>query len=182
MGVSHDQIRSTRVVVLVGLMGSGKSSVGRRLAQSMRLDFYDTDEMVASATKKSVRELFAEGESVFRSHERDALVDALERASKGSGVVATGGGVVTVPQNVADIQRHASAVVWLDADVEELVARTSSGTHRPLLDGGARGKLEEMHRERRSLYESLATLRVSTKGRSIASITELIATQLGSVA
>jgi len=98
------------------------------------------------------------------------------------GVVATGGGVVTVPQNVADIQRHASAVVWLDADVEELVARTSSGTHRPLLDGGARGKLEEMHRERRSLYESLATLKVSTKGRSIASITELIATQLGSVA
>ncbi len=51
MGVSHDQAHSTRVVVLVGLMGSGKSSVGRRLAQSMRLDFYDTDEMVASATK-----------------------------------------------------------------------------------------------------------------------------------
>jgi len=182
MGMSHDQSHSTRVIVLVGLMGSGKSSVGRRLANAMRVNFYDTDEMVAAATRKSVRELFAEGESAFRRHERDALIDALERASQGSGVVATGGGVVTVPENRTDIEHRADAVVWLDADIDELVARTSSGTHRPLLDGGARGKLEEMQQERRSLYESLATLRVSTKGRSIASITEHIVTQLGTIA
>ena len=144
MGMSHDQPHSTRVIVLVGLMGSGKSSVGRRLANAMRVNFYDTDEMVAAATRKSVRELFAE--------------------------------------NRTDIEHRADAVVWLDADIDELVARTSSGTHRPLLDGGARGKLEEMQQERRSLYESLATLRVSTKGRSLASITEHIVAQLGSIA
>ncbi|NDC26798.1 MAG: hypothetical protein EBZ54_03190, partial [Actinobacteria bacterium] len=91
-------------------------------------------------------------------------------------------GVVTIPENRADIEHRADAVVWLDADIDELVARTSSGTHRPLLDGGARGKLEEMQQERRSLYESLATLRVSTKGRSLASITEHIVAQLGSIA
>lgn len=181
MGETHDRSGSRTVVVLVGLMGSGKSSVGRRLAQALSLDFYDTDEMVASAARKSVRELFQEGEENFRNHEHDALRRALDAASTGSGVIATGGGVVTREDNRDAIRRQATDVVWLDADIEELVARTSHGSHRPLLDGGARGKLEEMHRERRDFYESLASIRVATKGRSLAEITDHIRTRLGGV-
>lgn len=179
MGHPHDHTSQPTVIVLIGLMGSGKSTVGRRLASALKLDFSDTDELVASATKRSVRELFAEGEATFRQHERAALVDALAQASTNSGVVATGGGIVTVPENCSDIAQLATTVVWLDANVDELVERTSNGTHRPLLDGGARGKLEEMHRERRSLYESLATLRVATKGRSISSLVEEIVKCVG---
>lgn len=179
MGLSHDRHSPPLVVVLIGLMGSGKSSVGRRLAAQLHVEFFDTDERVAESTKKSVRELFAEGESTFRRHEREALVDVLRSAAITSGVVATGGGVVTIPDNVDDIRASATAVVWLDADIDELVGRTANGSHRPLLDGGARGKLEEMQRERRSLYESLSTIRIETKGRSIAAIVDLIVSKLG---
>ncbi len=179
MGQAPGHLHAPRVIVLIGLMGSGKSSIGRRLAHSLGVTFYDTDEMVATATKKSVRELFAEGETTFRSHERDALLDALNRASQGSGVVATGGGVVTITENCKDIRDRATDVVWLDADIDELVARTANGAHRPLLDGGARGKLEEMQTDRKLAYQSLATLTVPTKGRSIAAVTEYVVAHLG---
>lgn len=171
MSASSD---APRVVVLVGLMGSGKSSVGRRLAAGLSVDFFDTDEIVAKSTGRTVRELFAEGEEVFRRHERAALLEALERAAASSGVVATGGGVVTRQDNVADITRMATSVVWLDADVEELVARTAHGSHRPLLDGDARGKLNEMRDSRNDLYAAASTLRVETKGRTIAQIADEI--------
>lgn len=179
MGEPHDRSAPKLVIVLIGLMGSGKSSVGRRLANSLNMKFYDTDELVASEAGKTVRDLFAEGEAVFRAHERRALVDALGKASRGSGVIATGGGVVTVDENCADIRKVASMVVWLDADLDELVARTANGSHRPLLDGGARGTLEEMQRTRMTSYESLATVRIATKGRSIASITDQITSAVG---
>ena len=181
MGEAHEQVGPRKVIVLIGLMGSGKSSVGRRLAHSLGISFYDTDELVATATKKSVRELFGEGETTFRGHERDALRGALDAATKGSGVIATGGGVITREDNREDIRRYATDIVWLDADLEELVSRTSNGTHRPLLDGGARGKLEEMQRERSGLYESLATIRVATKGQSLSTITEFLQSRIGPV-
>jgi len=181
MGEAHEQVGARKVVVLIGLMGSGKSSVGRRLAHALGVSFYDTDELVATATKKSVRELFAEGEATFRGHERTALLGALDAATKDSGVIATGGGVITREDNRDDIRRHATDIVWLDADLEELVSRTSNGTHRPLLDGGARGKLEEMQRERSDLYESLATIRVATKGQSLSAITEFLQSRIGTV-
>lgn len=155
-------------------MGSGKSSVGRRLAAALSVDFFDTDEIVAKSTGRSVRDLFGEGEEVFRRHERAALLEALERAAASSGVVATGGGVVTRQDNVADITRMATSVVWLDADVDELVARTAHGSHRPLLDGDARGKLIEMRDSRNDLYAGASTLRVETKGRTIAQISDEI--------
>ena len=68
MGQTPGHLHAPRVIVLIGLMGSGKSSIGRRLAHSLGVTFYDTDEMVATATKKSVRELFAEGEKIGRAH------------------------------------------------------------------------------------------------------------------
>ncbi|MFM9112318.1 MAG: shikimate kinase [Actinomycetota bacterium] len=171
MAASHD---APRVVVLVGLMGSGKSSVGRRLASALSTGFFDTDDLVATSAGRSVRDLFSEGEEVFRRHEREALLEALSACASGSGVIATGGGVVTRADNVADIERVATHVVWLDADVEELVARTSHGTHRPLLDGDARGKLIEMRNSRNNLYGAIATVRVETKGRAIPQIVDEI--------
>lgn len=155
-------------------MGSGKSSVARRVASGLSIDFYDTDEIVSTSTGRSVRELFSEGEEVFRRHERAALLEALEACAVRSGVVATGGGVVTRPDNLTDIARVATHVVWLDADVDELVARTAHGTHRPLLDGDARGKLIEMRDARNDLYDAVSTMRVETKGRSIAQIADEI--------
>lgn len=161
-------------MVLVGLMGSGKSSVGRRLASALSTGFFDTDDLVAASAGRSVRDLFSEGEEVFRRHEREALLEALSACASGSGVIATGGGVVTRADNVADIERVATHVVWLDADVEELVARTSHGTHRPLLDGDARGKLIEMRNSRNDIYGAISTVRVETKGRTIPQIVEEI--------
>lgn len=160
-------------------MGSGKSSVGRRVANSLSIDFHDTDEIVTSTTHRSVRELFAEGEEAFRRHEREALLLALESCAARSGVVATGGGVVTRRDNVEDIARSATHVVWLDADIDELVARTAHANHRPLLDGDARGKLIEMRDARNDLYATVSTNRIPTKGRTIAQIVDEVTRLVG---
>lgn len=155
-----------RVVVLVGLMGSGKTAVGRRLAARIGASFRDTDDLVVERAGKSVRQIFADaGEETFRVLESAALTDVL--AARGDVVIAAAGGVVLSATNRAAIQASASHVVWLDADVATLGERTRHGAHRPLLDGDAEGRLGEMRAARSALYGEIANHRVDTTGKSI---------------
>ena len=147
-----------RHVVLVGLMGTGKSTVGRRVAERMGRDFLDSDVQVEARTGRTVREIFAsDGEAVFRRLEAQALADALARARPS--VVAAAGGVVLDP-GTRERLRNGSTAVWLRADPSVLAHRVTSADHRPLLDDGARVVLERMHRERSPLYEEVANGRI----------------------
>jgi shikimate kinase len=165
-------------VVLVGLMGSGKSSVGRRLARRLGLPFADSDELVERAAGRSVREIFAErGEAAFRDLERRAVADGC--AAAGGGVFAVAGGAVLDEGSRAALRARATHVVWLDAPTPELVRRTGRAAHRPALDDDASGTLAAMRAAREALYRDLATLRVDTAGRDLDEVTDAVVRAVG---
>ena len=147
-------------VVLVGMMGSGKTSVGQRLAESLGLSFVDSDQQVEVRTGRTVREIFeADGEAAFRFEERTALREALARPEPT--VIAAAGGVVLDPDN-RDLLRALPArggqVVWLKADPAVLAQRVGSADHRPLLEHDPAATLDRLNAEREALYQSVATI------------------------
>jgi shikimate kinase len=151
-------------------MGSGKTTVGKRIAQELGYAFVDSDDVVASTAGKSVREIFAQdGEAVFRQCESEAIKSVLaDRQS--SVVLATGGGAVISSDNRSLISEQAATVVWLDASVEDLVVRTKSGATRPLLDGDAATTLQSLSSQRSAWYDEVATVRIDTRGKSVAKV------------
>jgi len=163
-------VNARHAIVLVGLMGSGKTTVGKRIAQELGYAFVDSDDVVASTAGKSVREIFAQdGEAVFRQCESEAIKSVLaDRQS--SVVLATGGGAVISSDNRSLISEQASTVVWLDASVEDLVVRTKSGVTRPLLDGDAATTLQSLSSQRSAWYDEVATVRIDTRGKSVAKV------------
>lgn len=165
-------------VVLVGLMGAGKSTVAGLLGRQLGLPVLDTDRLVEAAAGKTVRRIFDEdGEAAFRDIEARELTTAL--ASDQPVILAAAGGVVLREQNrmaLVEARRSGRArVVWLTADVDDLVARTERGAHRPLLDDDRRGRLESMENERSDLYRAVCDVAVSTSGRTPEDVADGIA-------
>lgn len=136
--------------MLVGLMGAGKSTVGRRLAKRLGLEFVDADEAIEAAAGLSVIEIFARyGELHFREGERRVIRRLLGGPAK---VIATGGGAFIDPETRAAILDEAVAV-WLDADIDTLVARVARRDHRPLLKGKNAGDvLRDLAAQRNPVY------------------------------
>jgi len=144
-----------RHVVLVGVMGVGKTTVGRRLARELQRPFADADEQLELRAGRTIPVIFRDdGEAAFRRLESEVLADLLGRAHPL--VVAAGGGVVTGAENRAILSRH-GFVVWLRASAGFLAARTDP-THRPLLAGAPDPStaLDRLIAERAALYEEVA--------------------------
>ncbi len=144
--------RIVRPVVLVGMMGVGKTSVGKRLAVTLRCPFVDADEEIEAAARMTIPEIFAAfGEAAFRDGERRVIARLIE--SEGTcKVIATGGGAFCHSETRALILERAIAV-WLDSDIETLVERTARKGNRPLLQGGDRREiLTRLCEERRDHY------------------------------
>ena len=131
-----DAVRQTlaaRPIVLVGLMGAGKTTVGRRLSERLGLAFVDADQEIEKAAGKSVAEIFADhGEAYFRDGERKVIARLLD---SGSQVLATGGGAYMNPETRATIRERGIAV-WLRADLALLLKRVKKRNDRPLLKSG----------------------------------------------
>jgi shikimate kinase len=155
--------RERRHLVLVGLMGAGKSVVGTRCAEQLGRPFVDTDDVVVATSGKSVAELFAaEGEAGFRARERTAVADVC--AAPEPLVIACGGGAVIDADNRAAM-RASGIVVWLRAAPHELAARVGDGAGRPLLAGVAPvDALERLATLRAPAYEAAAHVVVDTDG------------------
>ena len=150
-----------RSLVLVGLMGTGKTTTARILADELGWPLVDSDELIEARTGRTVREIFAdEGETAFRALETAAMRDALEETTPS--VIAAAGGVVKSADNRRALVESDAMVVWLDADVDVLVQRVTRGTHRPLLDQDPAGALRAMAAERADWYAEVADLRVDT--------------------
>ena len=149
-------------VVLIGFMGCGKSSVGRRLAFLTGHRFVDTDELVAQAENKSIPEIFAAGgEEGFRGIEERVIADLIGVAGI---VLATGGGAVLRESNRAAIKKI-GAVAWLDADPDALFERASRSQRRPLLQTeNPRKTFDELLASRRTIYEGVADFRLDSTG------------------
>lgn len=152
-----------RHVVLVGMMGAGKSTVGRRLAARLGRSFVDLDIELEQRSGRSVRAWFAEsGEAAFRSAETGLLGDVL--AAREPVVAAAGGGVVCRAENRARLSEPDVAVVWLDAPASFLASRLAAqgaGGDRPLLDADPRSALERLHAERGAWYAEVADVTVA---------------------
>lgn len=173
---THEPTKS--LIVLVGLMGSGKTTVGRELAKKLNLQFSDSDELIEKSAKLSVREIFVEkGEPEFRRLESEALVVAC--ANTESMVMAVAGGAVVSDSNRALLVSHAHCIVWLDAPTSTLVGRTGRAKHRPLLDGDPVGALNQMRTNRESFYQQIATHKISTQLLTVAQVVDKIVEQCG---
>jgi shikimate kinase len=154
-----------RHIVLVGMMGVGKSTVGRMLASQLGRPLYDSDEMIEELTGRTVREIWqSEGEDVFRVLETEVLVTAL--ASGEPAVIAAAGGIVLSEVNRRALVDSDAHVVWLLADVELLLDRVRQGAHRPLLDNDPQQTLRHMLESREHLYREVSDAIVSVDHRS----------------
>ena len=148
-------------VWLIGMMGSGKSTVGRLVADRLGRPFYDTDELIEQAGDASIPEIFAEeGEGGFRERERWIVQDV---ASRPPGIVATGGGIILDPANVAAM-RTSGTNVLLAVDIEMLTRRIGSSDDRPLLVAGKDERLHTIASERTERYRSSADVIVDATG------------------
>jgi shikimate kinase len=160
-------------LVLVGLMGSGKSTVARIISERLARPLVDSDAVIEARTGRTVREIWlTDGEDGFRDLETDALIDAL--ASPTPSVIAAAGGVVLRDRNRAVLQGDGVRVVWLCAQPATLVDRVRSGVHRPALDDDPAGTLQRMFDSREALYREVADAIVSVDGRTVSEVVEAV--------
>lgn len=161
-------------IFLIGPMGAGKSTVGRRLARRLGLRFVDCDALIEQRTGATVATIFEiEGEAGFRQREHQVLDEVTRWPDV---VVATGGGVVVLPENRA-VLRARGTVVYLHTSVEEQVRRTAGSTHRPLLQvADPRAQLETLAAAREPLYRELADVVVESDAKHVnATVRDILA-------
>jgi shikimate kinase len=161
--------------VLVGLPGSGKSTIGRRLAKALSVELLDTDAAIEERAGRSIADIFAtDGEPEFRRIEEQVVRDAL---AGHDGVVSLGGGAITTAGVREALAGH--TVVFLEITAAEGVRRTGGNTARPLLAGGDRAeKFRALMSERAPLYRRVATIRVNTNRRNPGAVARYIVSRL----
>jgi shikimate kinase len=162
-----------KTIALVGLMGAGKSSIGRRLGQALGLPFIDADSEIESAAGASIEEIFArDGEAVFRNGERRVIARLLDGPAQ---VLATGGGAFMDPITRGLIRERAISV-WLRADLETLLVRVSRRNNRPLLTAGdPRAVLARLIDERYPVYAEADITIDTVEGPPEATLAKVIA-------
>ncbi len=163
-------------IFLVGLMGAGKTSVGKLLARRLGKTFHDADHVMEARTGVRIPVIFEiEGEAGFRARE-SALIDELTQLD--DIVLATGGGAVIAESNRAAL-RQRGTVVYLRASVDELWSRTRHDRNRPLLQtADPRARLEQLHEQRDPLYREVAHLIVDTGSQSVKTLIARLELQL----
>jgi shikimate kinase len=162
------------VIVLVGFMGAGKTTVGNLLAARLGLPFADSDQVIEERTGRPVRQIFAEdGEPAFRALEHETIAGLLDGAEL---VLALGGGAAEHPGTQAKLSADPGIhVIYLQVGYEQALQRVRGDAGRPML---ARPDLPGLYERRRSVYAAVATLEVATDGRHPETIASDIAAQL----
>ena len=161
--------------VLIGLPGSGKSTIGRRLAKALDVSLLDTDAAIEETTGRTIADIFVtDGEKEFRRIEEDVIRSALQSHD---GVLSLGGGAVTTPGVRDALAGH--TVIYLEISAAEGVRRTGGTTVRPLLAGPDRSeKFKALMSERVPLYRRVATMRVNTNRRNPGAVVRYIVERL----
>lgn len=164
--------RLNRPIALVGLMGVGKSTIGRRLASALGRAFVDADDAIEDAAQRKISEIFEQfGEDYFRDGERRVIARLIEEHD---GVIATGGGAFVNDETRALILDRAIAV-WIDCDVETLVERTARKNTRPLLKtGDPREILTKLYDDRKGFYAQAQIHVMSDAGPHEYTVTKIL--------
>jgi shikimate kinase len=163
MNLESEGTNTRPMAVLVGAPGAGKTTVGRRVASLLDVQFRDTDLDIADSAGKPVSEIFTDdGEEVFRQMERQAVQEALEAHP---GILALGGGAIMDDQTRELLADH--HVIWLRVGATDAAKRVGLSGARPLLFGNVRGRLVTLLEERMPLYAQVANVTIDTDGRSV---------------
>lgn len=165
-------------IALIGLPGSGKSTIGQALARQWELEFVDTDALIEREIGCTIRTYFdAHGEAAFREVEASVLAQCLRQRDSGSRIVATGGGIVLRPEN-RQVLRACSTVFYLRATPQSLVRRLRGDTVRPLMQGGEPlQRLQALLRERGPLYAETAHYTIGAGRHSLVQMVSKIRMQ-----
>tara|TARA_B100001113_G_scaffold315468_1_gene281706 strand:- start:680 stop:1273 length:594 start_codon:yes stop_codon:yes gene_type:complete len=163
-----------RNIFLIGMMGSGKSKTGPDLARIINYAFVDTDDVIEKAAKQSIAEIFEkDGEKVFRNLEKQVLKEISQHHSL---VIATGGGLVTVPENWGIL--HQGIVIWLDLDLQRSIERIENDIKkRPLLENDISQTFRRIFENRKPMYLE-SDLRIKVEDQSSSEVAYMIAEQL----
>jgi len=158
--------KSSKNIVLVGPMGSGKTTVGRRLAHKLNQDFFDTDHEIIDKTGVTIDHIFdIEGEKGFRERESKILENLCQMSNI---ILATGGGIVILSKN-RNILKNAGLVVYLYSSIDQLLRRTAKSKTRPLLENSTDRKktITELVEARDVYYREVASFVVDTTGKKL---------------
>lgn len=153
------------LIILIGMMGAGKTTIGRALARELKMDFLDLDHEIVCRCGVAIPTIFdIEGEDGFRRRETSVLAEVVEQKYL---VLATGGGAVMREENRALLRK--GCIIYLKAEVDELFVRVSKDTNRPLLQtANPKEKLRQLLELRHPIYSQLADLTVETGSGAIA--------------
>ena len=175
-----DMTKNSNNVVLVGPMGSGKTTVGRRLASEMNREFIDTDHELINKTGVTIEHIFdIEGEKGFRLRESKMLEDL---CSMSNVVLATGGGIVLKPENRV-LLKKSGLVFYLSSSIEQLLRRTAKSKTRPLLEQSLNREktIRDLVSDRDELYREVASSVVDTTGKQLNEVVGIIKQEIESV-
>ena len=158
--------KNKRNIILIGFMGTGKSTVGAALAKRVGWTWVDTDQKIEAEENRPINEVFAkEGEGYFRRRETEVLQSLLRNRCQ---VITTGGGIVLSPVN-RQLMLENGFVVSLKASVETIVSRLSGDTTRPLLQGDIDSRVRKLLKEREGLYD-FADLSIDTTEKTVSDV------------
>lgn len=159
----------TKNIVLIGMPGVGKTTVGTYLAAKIGRTFVDADNYLEQKHQQTIPEMFAVSETYFRDLEQEVIK---ELAAQTGLVIATGGGVIKRPENIEALRQN-SQIFFLDKTTENILRQVQSD-HRPLLQGDRKIKLEALYNERQALYLSSCDYRIDCNQKTLASIAKQI--------
>jgi len=159
----HSKINN---IILVGPMGSGKTTIGRRLSERLNLDFFDSDHEIINTTGVSIDHIFdVEGEKGFRNRESEVIKKLCNIPNI---VIATGGGAVILEEN-RKLMKKASSIIYLSSSVDQILKRTAKSKTRPLLEksNNLRKTITDIVEVRGPLYREVSSLIIDTNGKKL---------------
>ena len=159
-------------IVLIGFMGCGKTTFGKRISKRLGMEFVDTDRYIELKEKMSISDIFAsKGEGYFRNLEKNLCKELSNSSGK---VIATGGGIIKSPDNMRELSKN-GVILYLRAVPGHIYRNVANDKSRPLLEGHDKmRRISELMRERTPLYEKYADLTVSVSGDTVKNVTEKI--------
>ncbi|MCX6416950.1 MAG: shikimate kinase [Actinobacteria bacterium] len=164
-------------IVLVGVPGAGKTTVGKLLAKNLGIDFFDSDQVIESRAGKSVSDIFTQdGEPAFRKLEHDVIFELLDSNNV---VLALGGGSLGNDETRAKVKD--ATTVWLVAGLAQAVDRVGMNRNRPLLLGNVRGQLADLMAAREPFYKEVAAIAVDTSKLIPSEVVTEIVSELGKI-